>query len=109
MSKLIIHVTDEIKGEAKVFYNGKLIECEANPILEAIDIFNDLGFINEEEDVIMVVENDIYKDLSDTYEVIDSLLDKATDLLEDEDDYYDDIDPDYAYEEFETEGEEEAE
>lgn len=109
MSKLIIHITDEIKGEAKVFYNGKIIECEANPILEAIDIFNDLDFINEEEDIVMVVEDDIYKDLSDAYEVIDSLLDKATDLSEDEEAYYDDIDPDYAYEEIEVEGEEEAE
>lgn len=98
MSKLIIHITDEIKGEATVFYKGSIMECESETVLNFVDILLGLDIL-EVDDVVIVKEEEIYTKLADLLEIEDAYYDKALDEL----------DPDYAYEEFEIEGEEEAE
>lgn len=98
MSKLIIHITDEMKSEAKVFYKGNMMECESETVLNSVDILLGLDILDV-DDVVIVKEDEIYEKLADLLEIEDAYYDKALD----------DIDPDYAYEEIEVEGEEEAE
>lgn len=98
MSKLIIHSTDEARSEVKVYYNGKMMECEAETALNTLDIILGLEMLNV-RDVLVVKEDEIYEKLADLLETEDAYYEKALD----------DMDPDYAYEEFEIEGEEEAE
>lgn len=98
MSKLIIHVTDEMKGEAKIFYKGNMMECESETVLNSVDILLGLDIL-EVDDIVIVKEDEIYTKLSDLLDIEDAYYDKALD----------DIDLDSAYEEFEIEDEEEAE
>jgi hypothetical protein len=95
MSKLIIHITDEIKGEATAYYKGSMMECESEAILGSLDILLGLDIL-EADDVVIVKEDEIYAKMSDLLDIEDAYYDKALD----------DMDPDYAYEEIEVEGEE---
>lgn len=96
MSKLIIHETD-CHGCGTVYYNGKTepyaYDLNAD-IRGAAEVLIDLGILKE-KDVIIFKGEEIYE--------------KLADLLEIEEAYYDEVDPAYAYEEFEIEGEEETE
>ena len=87
MSKLIIHITDEIKGEAKAFYKGTMMECESEAILGSLDILLGLDILYA-DDVVIVKEDEIYSKLADLLEVEDAYYDKA----------YEDMDFDSAYE-----------
>ena len=98
MSTLIIHITDEMESKAKVFYKGNIMECESETVLNSVDILLGLEILDV-DDVVIVKEDEIYEKLADLLEVEDAYYDKALD----------DIDPDYAYEEIEVEGEDEAE
>lgn len=96
MSKLIVHETD-CHGCGAVYYNGQstLYAYDLNADMRsAVEVLIELGILKE-KDVIILKGEEIYE--------------KLADLLELEEAYYDEVDPDYAYEEFEIEGEEETE
>lgn len=97
MSKLIIHETD-CHGCGTVYYNGQsepyAYDLNAD-IRGAAEVFIDLGILKE-EDVIVLEGEEIYTKLADLLEIEEAYYNKVLD----------ETDPDYAYEEFEIEGEE---
>jgi hypothetical protein len=100
MSKLIIHETDN-HGCGTVYYNGKTepYAYDLNADMRgAVEVLVELGVLKE-DDVVVLEGEEIYTKLADLLEVEDAYYDKVLD----------EVDPDYAYEEFEIEGEEEAE
>jgi hypothetical protein len=64
----------------------------------AVEVLIELGVLKE-DDVVVLEGEEIYTKLADLLEIEEAYYDKV----------YEDIDPDYAYEEIEIEGEEEAE
>ena len=97
MSKLIIHETD-CHGCGMVYYNGNIESYAYDDnadVKNAVQILIEVGAINE-NDVVIVKEDEIYKKLADLLEIEEAYYDKVLD----------ETDPDYAYEEFEIEGEE---
>jgi hypothetical protein len=100
MSKLIIHETD-CHGCGVVYYEGKTegyAYDDNADVRGAVQVLIDVGAIKE-EDVIIIEGDEIYTKLADLLEIEEAYYDKV----------YEDIDPDYAYEEIEVEGEDEAE
>jgi NAD-dependent dihydropyrimidine dehydrogenase PreA subunit len=100
MSKLIIHETD-CHGCGVVYYEGKTegyAYDDNADVRGAVQVLIDVGAIKE-EDVIIIEGDEIYERLADLLEIEDAYYDKACE----------DMDPDYAYEEIEVEGEDEAE
>ncbi len=100
MAKLIIHETD-CHGCGTVYYNGastKYAYDDVGDIKSAVQVLLDIGFLNE-NDVEIFEDDKIYEKLADLLEIEEAYYDKVLDEVE----------PDYAYEEFEIEGEEETE
>ena len=100
MSKLIIHETD-CHGCGVVHYNGKTepyaYDMNAD-VKSAVQVLIDVGAIKE-DDVVIIEGDEIYEKFADLLELEEAYYDKVLDEVE----------PDYAYEEIEFEGEEEAE
>ena len=100
MSKLIIHETD-CHGCGTVYYNGQATPYayDLNADMRgAVEVLVGLGALKE-EDVVIFEGDEIYEKLADLLDIEDAYYNKVLD----------EVDPDYAYEEFEIEGEEEAE
>jgi hypothetical protein len=100
MAKIIIHETD-CHGCGKVYYNGNIESYAYDDnadVKNAVRILIEIGAIKE-EDVVIIEDDDIYDKLADLLEIEEAYYNKV----------YEDIDPDYAYEEIEVEGEDEAE
>lgn len=102
MAKLIIHETD-CHGCGRIYYNGRFdtYAYDDNADVKiAVQSLIDIGFINP-DDVVIFEEDEIYTKLADLLEIEEAYYDKVLD----------EVDPDYAYEEFEgvCDPEEEAE
>jgi hypothetical protein len=98
MSKTIIHITDKVDNNGVIYRNGESTYFEGVDMKTSLDLLLQSGVLND-EDIIFVEEDGIYDLLIELSEIEDAYYDKA----------FDDIDPDYAYEEIEVEGENEAE
>lgn len=98
MSKTIIHITDKVDNNGVIYRNGESTYFEGVDMKTSLDLLFQAGALND-EDIIFVEEDGIYDLLIELSEIEEAYYDKALD----------DMDPDYAYEEFEIKGEEEAE
>jgi hypothetical protein len=98
MSKTIIHITDKIDNNGVIYRNGESTYFEGVDMKTSLDLLLQSGVLND-EDIIFVEEDGIYDLLIDLLEIEDAYYDKACE----------DMDPDYAYEEIEVKGEDEAE
>jgi hypothetical protein len=100
MAKLIIHEND-CHSCGTVYYNGKTepYAHDLNADMRgAVEVLIELGVLKE-DDVVILEGEEIYTKLVDLLEIEEAYYDKVLDEVE----------PDYAYEEIEVEGEEEAE
>ena len=94
MSKIIIHYDDPCEASGVIFHNARITAFDGVNLGETIDLLVEADVLDR-DDIITMRGNEIYEKFADLLELEEAYYDKV----------YEDIDPDYAYEEIEVEGE----
>jgi hypothetical protein len=98
MSKPIIHITDKVDNNGVIYRNGESTYFEGVDMKTSLNLLLQSRVLND-EDIIFVEEDGIYDLLIELSEIEEAYYNEVINAL----------DPDYAYEVTEVEGEEGAE